>query len=56
VLLKAKASAFERIRASMAGCDAFLATPASDEELRAVAVRLMPRLHRAALAKAAPHV
>jgi twitching motility two-component system response regulator PilG len=55
ILLKAGASAFERIRASIAGCDAFLATPASDEELRAVAARMLPRRGRSAYSGAMPH-
>jgi len=46
VLLKANASAFERIRASMAGCDAFLGTPASAEEIAAVTTRLVPQSPR----------
>jgi len=54
VLMKSKASAFERVRGSMAGCDAFLSLPASDEELRAVTARMMPQRRRAAPSRAVP--
>jgi two-component system cell cycle response regulator len=55
VLMKAKASAFERVRGSMAGCDAFVSLPATDEELKAVTTRLMPRRARAVSAVVVPH-
>jgi two-component system cell cycle response regulator len=55
VLFKANASAFERVRASMAGCDAFFSTPADEEDIRSIALRLMPRAKRSNSAGAMTH-
>jgi twitching motility two-component system response regulator PilG len=41
VMLTSKSSPFDRIRGRMAGCDAYLAKPVDDEELKHVLARVL---------------